>query len=236
MDIFFFSFIILLAAILQTSTGFGFSIFATPFLLLLFTPNEAIQINLILSFLISLTFFTKIKQDVETSIVRRFIVGSSVGVFIGIMIFLFLDVAQLKIIIGLIILILTCLLIFQFRVRKSARKDRYVGVISGALTTGIGMPGPPLLLYFSGTDTNKAVLRATTLAFYLYIYVISFFVQFLFAGSSWVVLQASGAAIPLVFIGMFIGQYLFNLLNQRIFQWITYTLLLFTALYLLINA
>ena len=47
MNIVFFSFIILIAAILQTSTGFGFSIFATPFLLLLFTPNEAIQINLI---------------------------------------------------------------------------------------------------------------------------------------------------------------------------------------------
>lgn len=234
MNIVFFSFIILIAAILQTSTGFGFSIFATPFLLLLFTPNEAIQINLILSFFISLTFFTKIRQDVDTSIVRRFIAGSSIGVFIGIMIFLFLNVTQLKIIIGIIIFILTCLLIFQFRIQKSARKDRYVGVVSGALTTGIGMPGPPLLLYFSGTDTNKAVLRATTLAFYLYIYIVSFFVQFLFTGSSLVVVQASGAAIPLVFIGMLIGQYLFNAINQQIFQWLTYVLLLFTALYLLI--
>src|SRR5699024_2815559 len=117
MSILLFCLIILVASSLQTSTGFGFSIFATPFLLFLFSSNEAIQINLILSFLISLTLFTKIKQDVDTITVRRFIIGSSMGVFIGIIIFLFLNVIQLKIIIGIIILILTCLLILKFRIR-----------------------------------------------------------------------------------------------------------------------
>ncbi len=49
MEIIAFIIIILVASVLQTSTGFGFSILATPFLLLLFKPIEAIQINLILS-------------------------------------------------------------------------------------------------------------------------------------------------------------------------------------------
>src|SRR5699024_12531210 len=80
MNIVFFSFIILIAAILQTSTGFGFSIFATPFLLLLFTLNDAIQINLILSFFISLTFFTNIIQDVYIIIFCFFISDSSIVV------------------------------------------------------------------------------------------------------------------------------------------------------------
>ena len=37
-ELLFYFFIILAASILQTSTGFGFSVMATPFLLLLFTP------------------------------------------------------------------------------------------------------------------------------------------------------------------------------------------------------
>ncbi|MGW6608798.1 TSUP family transporter, partial [Peribacillus butanolivorans] len=45
--------IVLVASILQSSTGFGFSIMATPFLLMLFQPQEAIQINIILSLVIS---------------------------------------------------------------------------------------------------------------------------------------------------------------------------------------
>ncbi len=62
MDILLFIMIILVASLLQTSTGFGFSILATPFLLLLFEPAEAIQINLILSLVISLALITKIKK------------------------------------------------------------------------------------------------------------------------------------------------------------------------------
>lgn len=56
--------IILAASILQTSTGFGFSIMATPFLLLLFLPQEAIQINILLSLLISISLIWKIRTDI----------------------------------------------------------------------------------------------------------------------------------------------------------------------------
>src|SRR5699024_7273164 len=100
-----------------------------------FYMSRLILQSRILSFFISLTFFTKIRQDVDTSIVRRFIAGSSTGEFIGIMIFLSLNLGQLKRIFSIIFFILTCLLICQFRIHTSARKDRYVGVVSGALTT-----------------------------------------------------------------------------------------------------
>src|SRR5699024_7019222 len=121
--------------------------------------------------------FQKIKQDVNTAIVLRFIIGSSVGLFLGISIFLFLTVGTLKLNVSIIILVLTFLLILRFRIQQHPKRDLFVGAISGTLTTSIGMPGPPLLLYFSGTDTNKAVLRGTTLAFYLYIYVVSLCIQ-----------------------------------------------------------
>ncbi len=60
--------IILIASILQTSTGFGFSIMATPFLLFLFEPREAIQINLALSLVISAVLIRKISQDVDLGV------------------------------------------------------------------------------------------------------------------------------------------------------------------------
>ena len=47
MEMVLFLIIILFATVLQTSTGFGFSTLATPLLLFLFGPAEAIQINLI---------------------------------------------------------------------------------------------------------------------------------------------------------------------------------------------
>ena len=219
--------IILVASILQTSTGFGFSILATPFLLLIFEPTEAIQINLILSLVISSALITKIRKDIDYVILKRFVIGSATGLPIGIIIFLLIDINKLKLGISFIILALTIMLMLKFRIKQNKGRDLVVGGLSGTLTTSIGMPGPPLLLYFSGTDTQKEKLRATTLAFYLFIYFMSLIIQVIFAGTNKTIWVSSGFALPLVLIGLYIGQLLFKWINQNVFRIFTYAILLF---------
>lgn len=236
MDILLFIFVILVASILQTSTGFGFSILATPFLLFIFNPMVAIQINLILSLVISLALITKIKKDIDFGILKRLLIGSVFGLPIGIIIFLLLDIKNLMLAISVVIFLLTLFLILQFRFAQTKGKDLLVGGLSGLLTSSIGMPGPPLLLYFSGTDTQKEKLRGTTLAFFLFIYLISLVIQVIFVGTNKTIWMTSGVALPLVLFGLFLGQLLFNLINQRIFRGFTYTILLFTALYLFVES
>ncbi|MGG3914166.1 sulfite exporter TauE/SafE family protein [Rossellomorea vietnamensis] len=228
--------IILCASILQTSTGFGFSIMATPFLLLLYPPKEAIQINLILSLVISLALIVKIRRDIDISLVKRFVVGSMPGLLLGILIFTLIDMSFLKVVISLVIILLTTLLIMKFRIRQSTPRDFLAGGLSGVLTTSIGMPGPPLLLYFSGTGTKKEKLRGTTLAFYLFIYLVSLGIQVAVAGTTLTVWESSLQALPVVAVGLITGQALFSKINQRLFQIVTYILLLFTGIYLLIES
>lgn len=236
LEILLFIIIILIASILQTSTGFGFSILATPFLLLLFKPVEAIQINLILSLIISCALIMKIRKDIDYGMIKRLVIGSIVGLPIGMMIFLLLDMNKLKLAISMIILVLTIMLIFKFRINQTRGRDLMAGSLSGLLTTSIGMPGPPLLLYFSGTDTQKEKLRGTTLAFYLFIYFISLIIQIIVAGTSKTVWVSSGYALPLVIIGLYMGQLLFKRINQQLFRICTYIILLFTGIYLLIDS
>lgn len=228
--------IILVASVLQTSTGFGFSIMATPFLLLLFLPQEAIQINIILSLIISISLIWKIRKDIDFLIVKRFMMGSIVGVPFGITIFISMNITVFKIGVSILLLVLTLLLILNFRVKPTRIRDFVVGGLSGLLTTSIGMPGPPLLLYFTGTDTEKGKLRATTLAFYLFIYFISLITQIIFTGTNKLIWESSLYAIPIVFLGLFIGQIIFKWLNQRIFKVFTYILLGFTGIYLLVES
>lgn len=95
------------------------------------------------------------------------------------------------------------------RISRSSRRDLAVGGISGAFTTSIGMPGPPILLYFSGFNTTKEKLRGTTLTFYLWIYLVSLGVQVVFAGTSKEVWTTSAAALPIVIAGLILGQFLF---------------------------
>ncbi|WP_142830439.1 sulfite exporter TauE/SafE family protein [Planococcus soli] len=236
MEIAAFIIIILIASILQTSTGFGFSILATPFLLLLFKPVEAIQINLILSLLISSALIMKIRKDIDFGILKRFVMGSFAGLPIGILLFLSLNLDGLKLGVSILILLLTVLLIFKFRISQSKKTDLFIGGLSGSLTTSIGMPGPPILLYFSGTDTKKEVLRSTTLAFYLFIYFVSLMIHMLFAGTNSTVWLSSLWGVPLVAAGLYIGELLFGRINQHVFRIFTYAILLFTGSYLLLES
>src|SRR5699024_4720187 len=184
MSLFMFIVIILLASILQTSTGFGFSIMATPFLLLLFDPREAIQLNLVLSLFISIALILNIRKDVNWAIFRRFVIGSFLGLPLGISIFLLLDMTLLKLVVSFLIISLIILLILYLHTLQTVHRVFFVSGLSGILIASMGMPGPPVLLYFSGTNTDKATLRATTLAFYLFIYLASLIFQTMFAGSS----------------------------------------------------
>lgn len=230
-----FACIILAASILQASTGFGFSIMATPFLLMIFMPQEAIQINIILSLLISIALIWKIRADIDIRLLKRITLGSIAGVPAGIAVFISMNIDILKLGTGLLILLLTLLLICRFKVKSTRFRDVLVGGVSGGLTTSIGMPGPPLLLYFTGTDTEKEKLRATTLAFYLFIYFISLITQIAFTGTSPTIWRSVLYAIPLVCIGLFIGQILFKKINQKVFRIFTYILLICTGLYLLLT-
>ena len=103
-------------------------------------------------------------------------------------------------------------------------------------TTSIGMAGPPLLLYFASTHRNKETIRAVSLAYYIFIYLISLLSQVIFEGTSKMVWIYSMYALPIVFLGLIFGQMLFTRLNQKLFKILIYFLLVATGLILLIQS
>lgn len=228
--------IVFLASVLQASTGFGFSIMATPFLLLIYDAHDAIQINIILSLLISVLMIAKIGKEVDKTLLVSLLKGSIIGLPIGIFIYIQLNVEYLKIVISLTILVLTFLLLLKLRINQTKGRDLSSGGISGMLTTSLGMPGPPLLLYFTGSETDKATLRSTTLAFYVFVYSASLAMQIVFDGTNKNIWMSSLISIPIVLLGIFLGQHLFNWINQKMFRIITYIILLFTGTYLFITS
>lgn len=228
--------IVLVASLLQTSTGYGFSIVGTPFLLLIYPAHMAIQINIILSICLSAFMIFKIRKEIDKSLLVRLIKGSVMGLIFGIFIYLFLDIQLLKMTVGALILFLTILLILKLTINRTQNKDFITGGISGLLTTSIGVPGPPLLLYFSGTRIDKTTLRSTTLAYYLFVYFVSLVMQISFGGTSKETWIFSLIAIPPLFAGIMLGQLFFKWISQKVFRIITYIILMFTGVYLLVTS
>lgn len=228
--------IVLVASILQSGTGFGFAIMATPFLLLLFEFHDAIQLNIILSLLISLLMIYKIRKEINKESLIRLTKGSLLGVLPGILLFSFLDARPLKILVSLLILISTGLLVAKVSIKESNSKEFTTGVLSGLLTTSLGMPGPPLLIYFAGTKVDKSTLRSTTLAYFIFVFLLSLLLQFSTYNISDDVWTATLWSLPFTLLGIYLGQWLFARLNQQLFQRLIYILLFFTGIYLLITS
>jgi len=234
-ELFLYFFIILAASILQTSTGFGFSVMATPFLLLLFSPQEAMQINIILSLVISFSLIWKVRQDIDVALLKKVMIGSVVGAPFGSLLFALVDVTTFNLLIAILLIGLTFLLIKNLSIQQTRSRDYGVGFISGMFTTSIGMAGPPLLLYFASTHRNKETIRAVSLAYYIFIYLISLLSQVIFEGTSKMVWVYSMYALPIVFLGLIFGQMLFTRLNQKLFRILIYVLLVAAGFILLIQ-
>ena len=226
--------IVLIASALQACTGFGFSVLATPFLLLVYDGREAIQINIILSTIISIWLVPRLMSTVDRPLLRRLIVGSLVGSVAGIALYVYADAATLKVVIGILLLAFTAMILVTPGFRTNRRRDRIVGGISGALTSGLGMPGPPLLVYFAGARMEKAALRSTTLAYFLFIYALSLVLQTVSASSTAKIWTHAAALTPVTLLGVYVGNRLFDLVDQKMFMNIIHVILAATGIYLVV--
>ena len=196
--------IVLIASILQAGTGFGFAIIALPFLILIFPAHEAIQLNIILCTFISILMTYKTRNKVNKEILKRLISGSLIGILPGLIIFIFLDVKLLKILVSILILVSTGLLITKVTLKQSNKKEYITGSLSGLLTCSIGMPGPPLMIYFSGAKIDKAILRSTTMAYFIFICSISLIFQMAISSLSKNILLSILWSMPFMLFGIYL--------------------------------
>lgn len=236
MDLIAASLIVLVAASIHACTGFGFSVLATPFLLLVYPPAQAIQINIALSILISVLLMPKLLADIDRPLLRRLVGGSLLGAPVGIAIYIFADPELLRLGIGVLLLGFTFFILRNVRFGRSTSRDVLTGGISGALSSGLGMPGPPLMIYFAGSALSPATLRSTTLVCFLVSYSISLILQIGAGSSSLQVLRAALSLIPATVVGVVIGQMLFRRIDTGSFMKLLYGLLILTGSYLVIGA
>ncbi len=162
-------------------------------------------------------------------------IGSIVGAPVGSLLFAIVDVTTFKLLIAILLIGLTIMLIKNLSIQQTNGRDYGVGFISGMFTTSIGMAGPPLLLYFASTHKKKETIRATSLAYYIFIYLISLLSQLTIEGTSKTVWLYSLYALPFVLIGLIVGQLLFRKLNQKLFLIFIYVLLVASGIMLFIQ-
>jgi uncharacterized membrane protein YfcA len=220
----------------QASTGFGFSVMATPFLLLVFAASDAIQINIILTILISAVLLPKLVADVDWGLCKKLVMGSLLGAPVGLLIFLVANADYLRAAIGGILLTQTFLIILRFRIARTGMRDMIIGGLSGIFTGGLGMLGPPLRVYFAGTGMAPRVLRSTSMVFFLFIYslilILILILQILAGSPAGATFTTALYMTPAAAVGVIAGRWLFRRINPAVFMALIYALILVMGAYL----
>lgn len=232
--------IILLAATascIQALSGFGFSLFIVPFLSLLIGPKDTVVLANLLSVMVNLIQFPRLRHSIERKTAFILALGSYAGMPVGLAVLLLIDPVALKLLIAVSVILFTLLIMRGLRIHGGGHPgDLATGFVSGILNTSTSMSGPPIVLYLQGKGLTPATFRSTTNAFFLVTAVGA--VGLLFASGSvkpWV-LGAFLLAMPAAEGGRMLGNRLFDRIDEARFRRLVYAILLLSATVALLSA
>ena len=173
MDWIYLSIITLLAATIQSATGFGFGLIAVPVFLLILNSSDAIQMVMIIILCMSIVDWMKLRGQSSFNLLLWLNAGMLIGFPFGLIIFKNVELPILKLIIALVILFFSLhnlikLLKGNLHTEAPAEnihnwKTAVTGYFSGLMTTSLAMPGPVVMLYLVQLSLDKTVIRATIL-------------------------------------------------------------------------
>jgi uncharacterized membrane protein YfcA len=208
---------VVVASIVQSATGFGFSLVAAPVLFPVLGPKEAIGTLLVLACVGStLILATERRRPRPLRRDASLIVATSLpGAVAGIVVLRSFDSVTLQYAVTGSVFV--ALLIRRYAPRRTAAEGRAwwsapaAGLAAGALTTSTNTSGPPLLLHLTGQGREPSRVRDTINVCYLGLSAVS-------ALALWMT-QTSGAVpdpvvlaafVPLVVVGHRAGQPIFS--------------------------
>ncbi|NQW59516.1 sulfite exporter TauE/SafE family protein [bacterium] len=222
--------IICVAAILQSISGFGFSLLAMPLLSVVVDIREAVVIATICGLFSNVVHVTKDHQMVERSIARRISFSALLGMPLGVLLLSVFSAMQMRVCISVVTIVLVVLMMFKFSIKKENTKvDVVLGVISGVLATSVSTNGPPLIFLLQSKRLDSSRFRAT-LAYVFTVSGCASFAVLMAAGKGSVAaFQFALLSIPSMYLGTLLGRRARSAVTQEAFQRLTYVLLLTTA-------
>jgi uncharacterized membrane protein YfcA len=111
-----------------------------------------------------------------------------------------------------------------------------VGISAGALTSSLGMPGPPVALYLTGLGLDKTTFRALALSTFIVMQLGSLFGQAVYVGIDARVWEYAVVLVPVAALGASVGHLLCRYVSERAFRRAVLLLLLATGAYMLYQA
>lgn len=154
--------------LLNGITGFGFALLSIPLLLWAMPPASVVFVVTALGTLTTAVIALRSRSAIDWRVVALLMPGAAVGLWAGTAVLAALPAETLELIANLAVVVFALLLVRRAPtgLRLSAPILATAGALSGALTTSIGLGGPPTILALSAARLPKDTMRSTLAAFF----------------------------------------------------------------------
>jgi uncharacterized protein len=223
---------LLFAAFIRGTTGFGFALVFTPFMILIMEPKAVVPLNLLLASLSNIMVLASHFKEVNIRRLLPMIACSLLGVPIGVFIIAIISGTILKILIGGSTVIFAILLVFKLTPHCTNERlaSGIAGLMSGILTTSTSLGGPPVVLFMHNQCWQKEEIYPSLSAFFL-----------ISTGASLIGLSISGmvtldilltaaSLAPGLVIGVFLGMLAFKRVNEWYFRILSVAVVVVTGI------
>lgn len=220
--------VVLLAGIVRGFSGFGSALILTPSLALLYGPEQAVPLVIVLEAVLSVQMIRDGWRGADRREVAVLGIAAIVAIPLGTWILIAADPVLLRWAISLGILAFLVALAAGWRHRGATSRTglAITGALSGALNGAAGVPGPPILLYYlGGGKTSAALLRANVILFFFLLDCVTLPWMAIQGLVTVPVLLIAAMILPAAMLGVVVGTRLFPYATDRHFRLIAYLII-----------
>lgn len=225
--------IVLIGAVTQGLTGFGFALISVPLLSLFLDIKTAIPLGALCGLVINLLLFLKFKKHMDLREIGPLMAGALLGIPMGAVFLREAAPGVIKIILAFVVLLFA---LYSLSGKVSTKGINvnwgyFYGFMAGILGGAFNTNGPPVLIYSYLKGWDKNIMKASLVGFFTFTSVIivsshlaaglitkSILVQFLYL-------------LPVITVGIAFGNWLFSRVSSKIYnKVIIYSLIVISLL------
>lgn len=155
------------AAFIRGYTGFGSSLLWVPSLSMVLPPVAVVPITFLLELAVSLHLLPSVWREAHWKSLGWIWLGAFAGVPVGLAVIVALPADMTRAAVAVTV-IAAALLLWRGKLLTGTLSwpgTTSVGVVAGLLTGGVGIPGPPVFLYYLSAPLAINVSRASIIAY-----------------------------------------------------------------------
>jgi uncharacterized protein len=200
------------ASLLRGFTGFGFGIAAVPLLSLALPPTKAVPFVVVLQVIVGGVGLRQAWSLCDWRAVGDLSPGLVLGIPIGLAVLTTLRADTVRLAIGCLILASVVLLWRGLRLSRTPSRGLTiaVGLVAGVMSGLSSMGGPPIVVYLLALSHEAAVVRASSIVYFLLAAMVSLLLMSLNGLIDREILSWSVASVPVLMAGTYLGNWGFR--------------------------